>query len=299
MGDKARARRLADEAGVPVVPGLDGEDDATLEALRAFAAEHGLPDRDQGGRRRRRQGHARRARASEELESALDAARREAQSAFGDGRVLVERYLERPRHVEVQVLADAHGTTSTSASASARCSAATRRSSRRRRRPVVDDALRAAHGRGRGRAGAGLRLRRRRHRRVHRPPRRRRLLLPRDEHAPAGRAPGHRARLRRRPRRAAAARRRRRAAGLRDRQRLRPATRSRRASTPRTRPPGSCPRPARCGAYREPAGARVDSGIRAGSEVGTALRPAAGQGHRPRRPTGRPRWPGSTAPWPS
>ena len=91
------------------MPGLDGEDDATLEALREFASEHGLPivikavagGGGKGMRVVREEG---------ELESALDSARREAQSAFGDDRVLAERYLERPRHVEVQVLADAHGT---------------------------------------------------------------------------------------------------------------------------------------------------------------------------------------------
>jgi acetyl-CoA/propionyl-CoA carboxylase biotin carboxyl carrier protein len=109
MGDKARARRLAQESGVPVVPGLDGEDDATLEALRSFAGEAGYPIvikavAGGGGKGMRV------VRAERELGDALDGARREAESAFGDARVLAERYLERPRHVEVQVLADAHGT---------------------------------------------------------------------------------------------------------------------------------------------------------------------------------------------
>ena len=107
MGDKAAAKRLAKEAGVPVVPGLDAPD-VDLGALRAFAEEHGLPLAVKalagGGGRGMRV-----IRAREELEPALDAARREARAAFGDDRVLVERYLERPRHVEVQVLADRHG----------------------------------------------------------------------------------------------------------------------------------------------------------------------------------------------
>jgi acetyl-CoA/propionyl-CoA carboxylase biotin carboxyl carrier protein len=108
MGDKARAKQLAREAGVPVVPGIDGRDLA-LEELRAFAAEHGHPlvikaVAGGGGKGMRV------VRADGELEAALAAARREAEAAFGDGRVLAERYLERPRHVEVQVLADAHGT---------------------------------------------------------------------------------------------------------------------------------------------------------------------------------------------
>jgi acetyl-CoA/propionyl-CoA carboxylase biotin carboxyl carrier protein len=108
MGDKARAKGLAREAGVPVVPGLEGRD-LGLDELRAFAAEHGHPIvikavAGGGGKGMRV------VRGDGELAPALDAARREAEAAFGDGRVLVERYLERPRHVEVQVLADAHGT---------------------------------------------------------------------------------------------------------------------------------------------------------------------------------------------
>ncbi|MEA2304782.1 MAG: acetyl-CoA/propionyl-CoA carboxylase, biotin carboxylase, biotin carboxyl carrier protein [Solirubrobacteraceae bacterium] len=107
MGDKARAKRLAREAGVPVVPGLEG-DDLALEELRVFADEHGFPIvvkavAGGGGKGMRV------VRAPAELSPALDAARREAVAAFGDGRVLVERYLERPRHLEVQVLADRHG----------------------------------------------------------------------------------------------------------------------------------------------------------------------------------------------
>jgi acetyl-CoA/propionyl-CoA carboxylase biotin carboxyl carrier protein len=108
MGDKARAKRLAREAGVPVVPGLEG-DDAGLDELRAFCAEHGFPVvikavAGGGGKGMRV------VRAEDELAPALDAGRREARAAFGDERVLVERYLERPRHIEVQVLGDRHGT---------------------------------------------------------------------------------------------------------------------------------------------------------------------------------------------
>ncbi|MDW5592759.1 biotin carboxylase N-terminal domain-containing protein [Conexibacter stalactiti] len=107
MGDKARAKQLAREAGVPVVPGLDGAD-LTPGQIEAFAAEHGFPIvvkavAGGGGKGMRV------VRAAGELSGAVDAARREAKAAFGDDRVLVERYLERPRHIEVQVLADAHG----------------------------------------------------------------------------------------------------------------------------------------------------------------------------------------------
>jgi acetyl-CoA/propionyl-CoA carboxylase biotin carboxyl carrier protein len=107
MGDKARAKGLARSAGVPVVPGLEGED-VELDELRAFCAGHGFPVvikaiAGGGGKGMRV------VCADAELGPALDAARREARAAFGDGRVLVERYLERPRHIEVQVLADRHG----------------------------------------------------------------------------------------------------------------------------------------------------------------------------------------------
>ncbi|MEA2467354.1 MAG: acetyl-CoA/propionyl-CoA carboxylase, biotin carboxylase, biotin carboxyl carrier protein [Thermoleophilaceae bacterium] len=108
MGDKARAKGIAREAGVPVVPGLDG-DDVSLDELRGFCAEAGFPVvikavAGGGGKGMRV------VRDASELEGALDSARREAATAFRDDRVLVESYLDRPRHIEVQVLADAHGT---------------------------------------------------------------------------------------------------------------------------------------------------------------------------------------------
>jgi len=105
LGDKVAARRLAVQAGVPVVPGLDVADPA---AVRAFAAQVGFPilvKAAAGGG-----GRGMRVVASErELDDALQAATREAQAAFGDGRLFVEKYLARPRHVEVQVLGDRHG----------------------------------------------------------------------------------------------------------------------------------------------------------------------------------------------
>jgi len=107
MGDKARAKRLARAAGVPVVPGVEG-DDVGVDAIRAFGGEQGFPVVIKavagGGGKGMRVVHG-----PDEVEPALDAARREARAAFGDDRVLVERYLERPRHIEVQVLADRHG----------------------------------------------------------------------------------------------------------------------------------------------------------------------------------------------
>jgi acetyl/propionyl-CoA carboxylase alpha subunit len=94
-GDKLEAKRLAREAGVPVVE--SGEPEALGFPLVLKAAAGG------GGRGMRV------VRAREELDDALDAARREAKAAFSDDRVFAERYIERPRHVEIQLLGDTHG----------------------------------------------------------------------------------------------------------------------------------------------------------------------------------------------
>jgi acetyl-CoA/propionyl-CoA carboxylase, biotin carboxylase, biotin carboxyl carrier protein len=94
-GDKLEAKRVAAEAGVPVVP--QGEPEELGLPLMIKAAAGG------GGRGMRV------VRTRVELADALEAARREAKAAFGDDRVFTERYVERPRHVEIQLLADTHG----------------------------------------------------------------------------------------------------------------------------------------------------------------------------------------------
>jgi acetyl-CoA carboxylase, biotin carboxylase subunit len=106
VGDKVTARRAAEEAGVPTVPGTGRLEDAE-EALAA-AEEIGFPvllkaSAGGGGR------GIRRVDAPEELKTAFSRASAEAEAAFGDGGLFVEKCIERPRHVEVQVLADAHG----------------------------------------------------------------------------------------------------------------------------------------------------------------------------------------------
>ena len=110
LGDKVSARRLASEAGVPVADGIEQDDgDASLAAA---IGELGYPVMVKaaaggGGRGMRLLRSA--DDAPDGLEAAVAGARREAQAAFGDGRLLVERALSEGRHVEVQVMFDAHG----------------------------------------------------------------------------------------------------------------------------------------------------------------------------------------------
>ena len=107
LGDKVSARHIAQRAGAPQVPGtpdpVQGADDVV-----AFAKEHGLPVAIKaafggGGR------GLKVARTLEEIPELYDSAVREAVAAFGRGECFVERYLDKPRHVETQVLADQHG----------------------------------------------------------------------------------------------------------------------------------------------------------------------------------------------
>jgi 3-methylcrotonyl-CoA carboxylase alpha subunit len=107
MGDKAAARRLAAAQGVPIVPGYDG-DSQEPRALLAQARRLGFPVMVKAAAG----GGGRGMRLIEEEDGFLEAvegARREAQRAFGDGRLLLEKAVQGARHVEVQVLADAHG----------------------------------------------------------------------------------------------------------------------------------------------------------------------------------------------
>ena len=107
LGDKVTARKIAERAGAPLVPGTK-DPVADADEVIAFADEHGLPVAIKaafgGGGRGMRV-----ARERGEIAEMFDAAVREAVSAFGRGESFVERYLDRPRHVEAQVLADQHG----------------------------------------------------------------------------------------------------------------------------------------------------------------------------------------------
>jgi acetyl-CoA carboxylase biotin carboxylase subunit len=107
MGDKITAKKAAMDAGIPVVPGSDGAITDMGEA-RKVAKECGFPvlikAASGGGGRGMKV-----AETEDMLESALQTASSEAQAAFGDGAVYIEKYLGQPRHIEIQVLADEHG----------------------------------------------------------------------------------------------------------------------------------------------------------------------------------------------
>ncbi|HEV2111209.1 MAG TPA: acetyl-CoA carboxylase biotin carboxylase subunit [Gammaproteobacteria bacterium] len=107
MGSKSAAKALMEKAGVPVTPGYHG-DKQDLKTLEAEAARTGFPllikaVAGGGGKGMRI------VRAASEFKEALEGARREAKAAFGDDKVLIEKYLEQPRHIEFQVFGDTHG----------------------------------------------------------------------------------------------------------------------------------------------------------------------------------------------
>ncbi|HEY3813073.1 MAG TPA: acetyl-CoA carboxylase biotin carboxylase subunit [Caulobacteraceae bacterium] len=107
MGDKISAKQTAMEAGIPVVPGSDGGV-ATVDEAMAAAEKIGFPvlikAASGGGGRGMKVAKDR-----DSLAEAVQTAQTEAQAAFGDGTVYMERYLQRPRHIEIQIIADAYG----------------------------------------------------------------------------------------------------------------------------------------------------------------------------------------------
>ena len=233
-----------------------------------------------------------------ELEEALAAAQREAEAAFGDGTVFCERFVERPRHVEIQLLGDGRGRVI--ALGERECSVQRRHQKvlEESPSPALDPELRERMSDAAVSFATGDRLSERRNSRVH--ARRPRLLLPRAERADPGRAPGHGARHRRRPRR-------------------RHSSSSPRAELPSEPelqghavevrlyaedPRTFLPQAGRIERLRLPEGIRVDAGVEEGDEVGIAYDPmiakliahgrrgrGLGAGSRPRSP--RPRSPAS------
>ena len=208
MGDKIEAKKTAKRLGIPVVPGSDGGVGAEDDAM-AIATEIGFPvlvkaAAGGGGRGMKV------ARTADDLMLALSTARNEAKAAFGDDAVYLEKYLEKPRHIEIQILGDGRG---------GAIHLGERDCSLQRRHqkvweegpsPALDAHSAHQDRRDRGSRDARPAVSRRRHHRI--PVRGRRVLLHRDEHAHPGRASGHRDDHRHRSRAGADPRRRRRRA---------------------------------------------------------------------------------------
>jgi acetyl-CoA carboxylase biotin carboxylase subunit len=107
LGSKRESKRLVGEAGVPIISGYAGDDqsNATLAAqARAIGFPVLLKASAGGGGKGMRI-----VRAGDGLDEAIDSAKREARSAFGDDTLLIEKYIDNPRHIEIQILGDAHG----------------------------------------------------------------------------------------------------------------------------------------------------------------------------------------------
>ncbi|MCY4393531.1 MAG: acetyl/propionyl/methylcrotonyl-CoA carboxylase subunit alpha [Rhodospirillaceae bacterium] len=107
MGSKSAAKALMEEAKVPIVPGYHGDAQDAIK-LQERAAEIGFPvlikaSAGGGGKGMRRVDRA------EDFAAALESAQREAAGAFGDDRMLIEKFVESPRHIEIQIFADSHG----------------------------------------------------------------------------------------------------------------------------------------------------------------------------------------------
>lgn len=107
FGDKVKARHAALQANIPVIPGTDGPVD-NLNEIEAFAKEHGFPiiikaSLGGGGRGMRI------VRSKEALKEAFERAKSEAQAAFGSNEVYIEKLIEKPKHIEVQIIGDQHG----------------------------------------------------------------------------------------------------------------------------------------------------------------------------------------------
>ena len=189
MGDKIEAKRLATEAGVSVVPGSIGEilevDEALKEARAIGYPVMMKPAAGGGGKGMRL------VLSDDDVREGFRAARSEANSAFGDGRIFLEKFIENPRHVEIQLLADGHG--NVVALNERECSIQRRHQKivEEAPSPLLDAATRRTMGEQALCAGARRGLPIGGHGRVRRRPGSE-LLLPGDEHAPAGRTSGHR-----------------------------------------------------------------------------------------------------------
>ena len=202
MGDKIRARRFAVQQGVPVTPAADEADDPASFAERARAVGFPLLVKGAAGGGGKGMQIVREA---SRLAEAIDVARRESERYFGDGRLFAERFVERPRHIEVQVFGDAHGNVIHLGERECSIQRRFQKLIEETPAPGLDRRLARAHLRRGGEARQGCRLRQRRHGGMHRLAAGR-VLLPGDEHAAAGGTPGDRDGDRARPGGMAAAR---------------------------------------------------------------------------------------------
>ena len=229
-------------AGVPCAPGYHGEDQSAArfaEEARRIGYPLMVKASAGGGGRGMRV-----VREPEALEAALRSARAEAESAFGDGRLLLERALLGARHVEIQVFGDEHGAIVHLGERDCSIQRRHQKLIEESPSPAVSPEFALGHGRGRSAGGAHGRLRRRRHRRIS-SRRRRKLLFSGDEYAHPGRAPGDGMRHRDRPRSASVSGRSRARAAVRPiGRRLAAVMRSKPGSMRRTPRPTSFPRPA-------------------------------------------------------
>ena len=198
LGSKTAAREVARRVGVPVVPGSEPlAERRSGSGVRRDASATRSSSRRSGGGGGKGMRVVRRA---AEVEEAFARAASEGKAFFADERVYAEKLIERPRHVEVQILGDRHGTLVHFGERE--CSLQRRHQKVFEECPVGRGGRGPARAPGRGGAGGGPRggLQVGRDRRVPARPLRR-VLLPRGQHPAAGRAPGDRGGLRRRPRR--------------------------------------------------------------------------------------------------
>ncbi len=195
MGDKIEAKRTARKLGIPVVPGSDGGVTSDAEATK-IAGDIGYPvlikAASGGGGRGMKV-----VRSAAELSIALSTARAEAKAAFGDDTVYLEKYLEKPRHIEIQVLGDGNGKAIHLGERDCSLQRRHQKVLEESPSPALNTQARDVIGETVAKAMREIRLSRRRHRRV--PLRGRQVLFHRDEHAHPGRASGDRDDHRHRP----------------------------------------------------------------------------------------------------
>ena len=201
MGSKIAAKELMAAAGVPVLPSVTvtGDDLPPAGEIQRIGYPLLVKAAFGGGGRGMRV-----VTRDEDLGAALAGARREAAAAFGDGTVFCERYLDAPRHIEVQIFGDSHGNVVHLFERECSIQRRYQKIIEEAPSPAVHEDLRRELGEAAVAAGQGHRLHGRRHRRVRARSVERPVLLPGGQHPAAGGAPGHRAGHRAGPGRAAA-----------------------------------------------------------------------------------------------